>query len=133
MVKDTPSETEQQWTDEEAWEILLEKTLATDPATADTAMELWGRLLKELQSRPEGVKAVSAELNTAMEITYPYTTASKKLFELTVLSLTGDVKPSEEPRTLIAGAIELANESIARAKRKRQEAAAKKPKRKKAK
>lgn len=96
MVKDNPSESEEQWTDEEAWEILLTATLASDPATADTAMELWGRLLKELQSGPEGVKAVIAELNKAMEITYPYTTA-KERFRFHQLLYSGVRYPVCEP------------------------------------
>ena len=92
--------------DDESWINILEPELCKDTA----AVELLARLLfiirKELNSGAKGVGRADKILSNGIEVMYLYTNAHKAAIELYVLSLSGELKPPDEPLNLINAAIE---------------------------
>jgi hypothetical protein len=75
-------------------------------------LELLARLLltlkKAIDSGPEGALCASRTLLRGVESIYPYTDTHKAALSLYVLSLTGNLKPRDEPLRLINAAVERA-------------------------
>jgi len=77
----------------------------------------------------EGVKEAGSTILDVIGLVYLYTDAHKAAFELYLLSLTGDLRPQDEPLQLINEAIKRSTDRIKRAsaiKRKRKSRALKK-------
>ena len=106
--------------DEETWRAI------NDPATAAAiAIDLFS-LKAAIDSGPTGAKEASAALLANIEAAYLLTAAHRAALNLYLLSLTGQLKPEDEPLQLINAAIkrgtarlELARQSKARKKRRR--------------
>ncbi len=91
---------------DESWIAIIEPELCKDSA----AVELLARLLfiirKEINSGSAGVRRASKILASGIDVLYLYTDAHRAALELYRLSLSGDLKPPDEPVNLISGAIE---------------------------
>jgi hypothetical protein len=85
--------------DEQTWQAIH------NPATADSiALELFS-LKAAIDSGPDGAKEASAALLANIEATYLHTDAHRAALKLYLLSLTGQLKPEDEPLQLINAAI----------------------------
>jgi hypothetical protein len=105
--------------DEQTWQAL------NDPATADDIARTLFVLRAAIDSGPGGAKEASETLLANIEATYLHTNAHKAALKLYLLSLTGQLKPADEPLQLINEAIKrgMAQINLARqgrAKKKQQ-------------
>lgn len=98
--------------DNQTWINILEPELCKDAAAVESLARLLFMIKKEINSGPEGVMRAIEVLSNGIEAMYLYTNAHKSALELYLLSLTGNLKPQDEPRNLLSAAIE-------RGKRKR--------------
>jgi len=92
--------------DNQTWINILEPELCKDPAAVECLARLLFLIKKEINSGPEGVIRASKILSDGIEVLYLYTNAHKGALKLYVLSLEGELKPEDEPLTLINAAIE---------------------------
>lgn len=76
-----------------------------DPATADAIARALFILKAAIDSGPGGAKEASAALLANIESAYLHTNAHRAARELYLLSLTGQLKPADEPLPLINEAI----------------------------
>ena len=85
--------------DEQTWRAI------DDPATADDIARGLFILKKTIESGAEGVREASEAVSAEIEAAYLHTDAHRAALRLYVLSLTGLLKPQDEPLQLINGAI----------------------------
>lgn len=85
--------------DEETWQAI------NDPATADHIARALFFLKQVIDSGPEGIREAGETLLASIEAAYLHTEAHRAALRLYVLSLTGHLKPQDEPLQLINGAI----------------------------
>jgi hypothetical protein len=71
---------------------------------------------------PEGVRNARFILNQALRLTYPFTRSYRLAYRHCLLSLTGYVKPEDEPEQLLKASINRANASIAEARKSKRKA-----------
>ena len=94
-----------EWPLPEPWANLIIKALRDDAALADKTLAIWCRLMRDLHSKDQDrIKAVIAELNVAMELTFPHTTTYRKFYDATTGMMTGQFKPSKELQALLDSA-----------------------------
>ena len=93
-------------TDQETWEIILDPTFCNDPGAADCLARLLFILKKAIASGPEGSMRVINTLQDGIRMVWPYTEEHKLARELYEIYLSGDLKPLDEPRQLLEGALE---------------------------
>ena len=93
--------------DKETWEIILEPAFCHDPGAAHVLAQLLFSLKEAIERGPEGSRRAINTLRDGIERTYLYTDAHKAALKLYVLSLTGHLKPQNEPLQLIKAAIEM--------------------------
>jgi hypothetical protein len=91
--------------DAQTWAIILEPALCSDPAAADSFARLLFAIKQAINSGPDGIKQATDALAKGIELTYLYTEAHKAALRLYQLSLTGHLKPQDEPLQLINQAI----------------------------
>jgi hypothetical protein len=96
--------------DEETWEAI------GDPATAEFIARRLFVLKQAIDGGADGAKEASAAVAAYIEAAYLHTEAHRAALRLYLLSLTGLLKPQDEPLQLINGAIKrgLAATSAAR-------------------
>lgn len=94
--------------DEDTWRAILEPSLCEDSAALELLARLLLTLKKAIDSGPEGASRASRTLLSGVESIYLYTDTHKAARNLYVLSLTGNLKPQDEPLRLINAAIERA-------------------------
>jgi len=111
--------------DQETWEIILDPAFRTDSSAADALAHLLFMLKKAIASGPEGSVRVVNTLQDGIRMVWPYTEEHKLARELYEMYLSGDLKPWDEPRQLLEGALE---RSKARSKAKHPKAARKRRK-----
>jgi hypothetical protein len=92
--------------DQETWEIILDPAFCTDPGAADALAHLLFILKKAIASGPEGSMRVINTLQDGIRMVWPYTEEHKLARELYEIYLSGDLKPWDEPRQLLEGALE---------------------------
>ena len=92
--------------DQETWEIILDPAFCNDPGAADCLAHLLFILKKAIASGPEGCIRVINTLQDGIRMVWPYTEEHKLARELYELYLSGDLKPWDEPRELLEGALE---------------------------
>jgi hypothetical protein len=92
--------------DQETWEIILDPTFCNDPGAADCLAHLLFILKKAITSGPEGCIRVMNTLQDGIRMVWPYTEEHQLARELYELYLSGDLKPWDEPRTVLEGALE---------------------------
>jgi hypothetical protein len=106
--------------DQETWEIILDPAFCNDPSAADCLAHLLFVLKKAIASGPEGSLRVINTLQDGIRMVWPYTEEHKLARELYEIYLSGDLKPWDEPRQLLEGALE---RSKAKSKARRPKAA----------
>src|SRR5438132_3802190 len=92
--------------DQETWEIILDPAFCNDPGAADCLAHLLFILKKAIASGPEGSMRVINTLQDGIRMVWPYTEEHKLARELYEIYLSGDLKPWDEPRELLEGALE---------------------------
>lgn len=92
--------------DQETWEIILDPAFRNDPGAADTFAHLLFVLKKAVASGPQGSMTVINTLQDGIRMVWPYTEEHKLARELYEIYLSGDLKPWDEPRQLLEGALE---------------------------
>ena len=92
--------------DQETWEIILDPTFCNDPGAADCLAHLLFILRKAMASGPEGCIRVMNTLQDGIRMVWPYTEEHKLARELYEIYLSGDLKPWDEPREVLEGALE---------------------------
>jgi hypothetical protein len=92
--------------DQETWEIILDPAFCNDPGAADCLAHLLFILKKAIASGPEGCIRVMNTLQDGIRMIWPYTEEHKLARELYEIYLSGDLKPWDEPRELLEGALE---------------------------
>ncbi|HVF68293.1 MAG TPA: hypothetical protein VM914_11545 [Pyrinomonadaceae bacterium] len=86
--------------DERTWRAI------DDPKTAEYFARILFGIKEAIESGPEGVREASEEILANIESAYLHTEAHRAALGLYMLSLTGRLKPEDEPLQLINGAIE---------------------------
>src|SRR5712692_10725071 len=92
--------------DQETWEIILDPAFCNDPGAADCLAHLLFVLKKAIAGGPEGSMRVINTLQDGIRMVWPYTEEHKLARELYEIYLSGDLKPWDEPRELLEGALE---------------------------
>ena len=90
----------------ETWTAILEPALCEDSAAVECLARLLFTIKKAIDDGPDGARRASSTLSAGIELIYLYTDAHKAARKLYVLSLTGQLKPQDEPLRLINEAIE---------------------------
>ncbi len=104
--------------DHEDWTAILEPALCQDSAAVECLARLLFTIKKAIETGPDGVAQASRALSVGIESTYLYTDAHKAAQKLYLLSLTGELKPQDEPLQLINEAIKRSAIEGERGKRK---------------
>lgn len=91
--------------DDESWINILEPELCKDTAAVELLARLLFTIKKEINSGSAGVRRASKILSNGIDVIYLYTDAHKAALELYVLSLSGELKPQDEPLNLIKAVI----------------------------
>jgi hypothetical protein len=106
--------------DEQTWQAI------DDPKTAEYIARMLFVLKGKIESGPDGAREASEAILANIEAAYLHTDAHRAAVKLYLLSLTGQLKPEDEPLQLINGAIErgtrrleLAREGSAKGERRR--------------
>ena len=99
--------------DEQTWRAV------NDPQTADFIAHGLFILKEAIDSGPDGAKEASAVILANIESAYLHTDAHRAALKLYLLSLTGQLKPEDEPVRLINGAIERGTAQINLTKKER--------------
>ena len=105
--------------DSATWIAILEPELCKDSAAVESLARLLFIIKNEINSGPEGVIRASKILTEGIELMYLYTDAHKAALKLYLLSLTGTLKPQDEPIPLLNAAIERGVVSTMPTRRKR--------------
>lgn len=92
--------------DQETWESILDPGFCNDSAAADCLAHLLFVLKKAIASGPEGCIRVMNTLQDGIRMVWPYTEEHKLARDLYEIYLSGDLKPWDEPRELLKGALE---------------------------
>jgi hypothetical protein len=92
--------------DQETWEIILDPAFCNDPGAAECLAHLLFILKKAIASGPEGSMRVINTLEDGIRMVWPYTEEHKLARELYEIYLSGDLKPWDEPRQVLEGALE---------------------------
>ena len=92
--------------DQETWKIILDPAFCNNPGAAECLAHLLFVLKKAIASGPEGSMRVINTLQDGIRIVWPYTEEHKLARELYEIYLSGDLKPWDEPRQLLEGALE---------------------------
>jgi hypothetical protein len=86
--------------DEETWQAI------NDPKTAEYIARRLFVIKEAIDSGPDGSREASGAILANIEAAYLHTDAHKAAVKLYLLSLTGQLKPEDDPLRLINGAIE---------------------------
>src|SRR2546423_15421506 len=89
----------------EDWAAILEPALCKDSAAIECLARLLFTIKKAIDNGPDGVAQASRALLVGIESAYLHTDAHKAALKLYLLSLTGHLKPQDEPLQLINEAI----------------------------
>ena len=92
--------------DQETWEIILDPAFCNEPGAADGLAHLLFILKKAIASGPEGSMRVINTLQDGIRMVWRYTEEHKLAQELYEIYLSGDLKPWDEPRQVLEGALE---------------------------
>ena len=103
----------------EDWANILEPALCQDSAAVECLARLLFTIKKAIENGPDGVEQASKALLAGIEAAYLYTDAHRAALKLYLLSLTGQLKPQDEPLQLINGAINRSAIEISPMKKKR--------------
>jgi hypothetical protein len=91
--------------DHEDWTAIFEPALCQDSAAVECLARVLFTIKKVIDNEPDGVEQASRALLAGIEVAYLYTDMHKAALKLYLLSLTGELKPQDEPLQLINEAI----------------------------
>jgi hypothetical protein len=111
----------QLWPDEDEWLDFFREHLCGHPELAEHVARIWYALLEHLGEGPEGIRDARLILKHALRLTYPFTSSYRLAYRHFRLSLSGCVKPADEPEQLLGASIARARASIAEAREATQE------------
>lgn len=100
--------------DDETWSGILEPAFCENPNAAESLAHLLFTLKEAIDGGPTGARRASLTLLDGIKQVYLQTDAHKASLKLYLLSLTGHLKPQDEPLTLINGSLERGTIEIAR-------------------
>ena len=114
------------WPDEDEWLDFFREYLCGHPELGEHVGRMWFALIEHLSvnsetGRPEGVRNARFILNQALRLTYPFTRSYRLAYRHYLLSLTGQVKPEDEPGQLLKASIARMRASIAEARKAKNE------------
>jgi len=92
-------------TDHEDWAAILEPALCQDSAAVECLARLLFTIKDAIDNEPDGLEQASRALLAGIESAYLYTDTHRAALKLYLMSLTGYLKPQDEPLQLINGAI----------------------------
>ena len=101
--------------DDEGLVSILKPLLEQDAIGAESLAHFFGMIDDADNEGPKGRKLASAALHDAMAVCFRYSRIYQTCLDLFFLSFTGDLKPSDEPLTLLRGAIERGREEVVKA------------------
>jgi hypothetical protein len=104
------------WPDEDEWLDFFREHLCGHPELGEQVARIWFALIEHLGQGPEGVRNARFILSQALRLTYPFTRSYRLAYRHYLLSLTGYVKPEDEPEHLLKASIARAKASIAEAR-----------------
>ncbi|HEY6333116.1 MAG TPA: hypothetical protein VI756_27585 [Blastocatellia bacterium] len=104
------------WPDEDDWLDTFREYLCGHPELAEYVACIWFALLEHLSQGPEGIRDARFILKQALRLTYPFTASYRLAYRHYKLSLSGYVKPADEPRNLLGESIKRARAQIAEAR-----------------
>jgi len=107
------------WPDEDEWLDTFREYLCGHPELGEHVARIWFALIEHLGQGQEGVRNARFILNQAMRLTYPFTRSYRLAYRHYLLSLTGQVKPEDEPNNLLKASIARMKASIAQAREAR--------------
>jgi hypothetical protein len=114
MLCDTDCDSANGLMDLDTWEIIADPAFGRDPAAADTFTHLLF-VLREAMSNPVRRLQARTALSQGIKTAYLYTSEHELARQLYELYLTGHLKPENEPRQLLEGAIARGKAEIKRA------------------
>ena len=115
MANDVKCQSRKQLADDGTWDFIFGHSLCNDPNAAESLAHLMYSIREAIESGAEGASLASETLLDGIKFVYLYTDAYKAALKLYLLSLTGYLKPQDEPARLINGAIERAEAEVERA------------------
>ena len=115
IADDLEYDAESMLTDGETWLVFLETAFRNDSTGADTLAHLLFIIKEAIESGPDGVKRAVSTLSYGLRLVYLYTDEHKLALKLYLLYLTGDLRPQDEPLTLLDSEIERGAADIDRA------------------
>ena len=109
------------WPDEDEWLDFFREYLCGHPELAEHVARIWFALLEHHSEGPEGVRNARFIIKQALSLTYPFTRSYRLAYRHYLLSLSGLVKPEDEPNNLLKASIARMRASIAEAKEAKRE------------
>ena len=109
------------WPDEDEWLDFFREHLCGHPELAEHVARIWFALIEHHDQGQEGVRNARFILNQAMRLTYPFTRSYRLAYRHYLLSLSGYVKPEDEPAHLLKASIARMRASIAEARKSKRE------------
>ena len=119
MADDTEYDTNNLLADRETWLAFLDEAFRKDSIGANTLARLLFTLKEAIEDGSDNLGQAINTLLDGIKQAYLYTDEHKLALRLYMLSLTGHLKPQDEPRTLLNGAIERGIAEIERARSKK--------------
>src|ERR1700733_2422752 len=107
------------WPDEDEWLDTFREYLCGHPELAEHVARIWFALLEHHSQGPEGVRDARFIIKQALSLTYPFTRSYRLAYRHYLLSLTGQVKPEDEPNNLLKASIARMKASIAEERKAR--------------
>ena len=98
--------------DEGTWHAI------NDPKTAEWIARVLFVIKEAIESGPEGARKAGEAILANIEAAYLHTEAHRAALGLYMLSLTGQLRPEDEPLRLINGAIERGRAQVELARKK---------------
>lgn len=105
--------------DRETWCVFLDAACRGNPAGANAFARLLFTIKEAIESGSDGLGQAINTMADGIRLTYLHTDEHKLAFRLYVLSLTGRLKPQDEPLILLKGAIERGMAEVERARGKK--------------
>lgn len=119
MVDVKECDTKRLLADRETWLVFLEATVCKNSIWANSLAHLLFTVKEAIESGHDDLERAINTLRDGIEMTYLNTDEHKLAFKLYMLHLTGQLKPQDEPLTLLNGAIERGTDEIERTRKKR--------------
>ena len=109
------------WPDEDEWLDFFREHLCGHPELAEHVARIWFALFEHHDQGPEGVRNARFIISQALRLTYPFTRSYRLAYRHYLLSLSGLVKPEDEPAHLLKASIARMRASIAESRQRRKQ------------